>query len=127
MTFQEKALYHQVHPIKLATDTIAQIVSLFFFWQHNLILGLAIMLIPPMIASLILMNSVDLTRIKDSAVGAYLRRAMPRSMEMVRLFGTLPVVFGAWYHNIVLIVIGLLIVALGWTLGAFIRTPGNAA
>lgn len=127
MTFQEKALYHQVHPIKLATDILAQFVSLFFFWQQNLILGLAIMLIPPIIASLVLMNSVDLTPIKDSAVGAYLRRAMPRSMEMVRLFGTFPMVFGAWYHNITLIVVGLLIVALGWSLGAFIRTPGSAA
>lgn len=127
MSFQEKALYQQAHPVKLATDIIAQLVSLYFFWQQNLLLGLAIMLIPPFVVSLVLINSVDLTRIKDSAVGAYLRRAMPRSMEMVRLFGALAMVIGAWYHNLALIVIGLFVVALGWTIGAFIRTPGSVA
>jgi hypothetical protein len=31
MTPQEKMLYHQIHPLKLATDISAEIVSLYLF------------------------------------------------------------------------------------------------
>ena len=40
MTLKEKILFHQVHPAKLATDAISAVISLYFFWQHALTLGL---------------------------------------------------------------------------------------
>jgi hypothetical protein len=40
MTLNEKILFHQVHPAKLGTDIAAAVVSLYFFWQHQLMLGL---------------------------------------------------------------------------------------
>lgn len=40
MTFEEKSLYHQVHPLKLATDIGCEPLSLYFFSRHDLVLGL---------------------------------------------------------------------------------------
>jgi len=40
MNLKEKILFHQVHPAKLATDILASIVSLYFFWQHDLVTAL---------------------------------------------------------------------------------------
>jgi hypothetical protein len=36
---------------KLATDIAAAVISLYFLWQHQLVVGLAIHFIPPPIAS----------------------------------------------------------------------------
>ena len=54
MTLKEKILYHQIHPLKLAADIGCEPVSLYFFWQHDLVLGLATHFVPPIAASLIL-------------------------------------------------------------------------
>jgi hypothetical protein len=51
MTLKEKILFHQVHPGKLATDIAAAFISLYFFWQHDLIVGLPTHFLPPPIAS----------------------------------------------------------------------------
>ena len=56
MTLSERMLFHQVHPAKRGTDVAAAIVSLYFLWQHELILGLLLHFIPPPIASLIVMR-----------------------------------------------------------------------
>lgn len=117
MTLQEKALYHQIHPLKLATDITAQVVATYFFWEHQLLLGLLAMFVPPIVASLLLVTTLDFTRIQDSAVGRYLKRSMTRAMEGVRLAGTLPMIFGAWYHLPWLILLGLAIVLFGWLRG----------
>jgi hypothetical protein len=39
VTLKEKILFHQVHPAKLATDIAAAVVSLYFLWQHQLVIG----------------------------------------------------------------------------------------
>jgi hypothetical protein len=117
MTFQEKALYHQVHPLKLATDISAQIVSLYFFWIHSLTLGLIVMFLPPIIASLVIVNTVDLTAIKRSKLGHYLQWAMTPAMQGVRLLGTVPMALGAWFHIWWLIPLGLAMVLFGWLRG----------
>lgn len=41
MTLEEKILYHQIHPLKLAADIAGEPVSLYWFWQHKLLLGMA--------------------------------------------------------------------------------------
>jgi hypothetical protein len=46
---REKQLYHQVHPLKLATDITAAIVATYFFWFHEFWLALAWMFLPPII------------------------------------------------------------------------------
>ncbi len=117
MTLQEKVLYHQVHPLKLGADITAAVVSTYFFWQQSLALGLLAMFVPPIVMSTLLLATQDFTWIRDSAVGRYLKRSMTHAMEAVRLAGTLPMVFGAWYHLPWLIALGLPIVLFGWVRG----------
>ena len=122
LTLQEKALYHQIHPLKLATDISAQVVSSYFFWVHSLALGLVTMLVPPILMSALLLNTLDFAWIRDSAVGRYLKRAMTPAMQAVRLAGTLPIIFGAWYHLPWLIALGIPIILFGWLRGLLFRT-----
>jgi hypothetical protein len=56
MTLKEKVLYHQIHPWKLTADIGCEPLSLYFFWQHDLALGLATHFLPPIAASLILIR-----------------------------------------------------------------------
>jgi hypothetical protein len=124
MTLQEKVLYHQIHPLKLGADITAAVVSTYFFWERNLALGLITMFAPPIVMSTVLLATQDFTWIRDSAVGRYLKRSMTRAMEAVRLAGTLPMVFGAWYHLPWLIALGLPIILFGWLRGLLF--PGKA-
>ena len=117
MTLQEKVLYHQVHPLKLGTDITAAVVSTYFFWVHNLALGLITGFVPPVVMSTLLLSTQDFAWIRDSAVGRYLKRSMTHAMEAVRLAGTLPMIFGAWYHLPWLIALGLPIILFGWLRG----------
>lgn len=126
MTFQEKQLYHQVYPLKLATDIIAQIVALYLFWIHNSALGIAAMFLPPIVASLVIVQTVDLDPIKHSALGHYLKRYMTPAMQVIRLAGTIPMVLGAWFHIWWLIPLGLLITLFGWVRGLLFPLPTTA-
>src|SRR5689334_6436527 len=76
MTLKEKILFHQVHPAKLATDSIAAIISLYFFWQQELIIGLVTHFTPPPIASGAVIHFANLEPYKNSRLGAYLVRYM---------------------------------------------------
>jgi hypothetical protein len=60
MTPRDKVLFHQVHPAKLATDVVSAFVSFYFFWQHDLVIGLLLHLVPPPIASMFTMWYADL-------------------------------------------------------------------
>src|SRR5215471_17669778 len=99
MTLREKALYHQIHPLKLTTDIGCEPVSLYFFWHHDLALGLATHFVPPIAASLILIRCSDLEAIKRSKAGRYLQRYMTRTVEGIRFAGDVVMVFGAWFHQ----------------------------
>ena len=76
MTPQEKILYHQIHPLKLCTDICAEVVSLYLFWKRKLIAGFVVLLVPPIIASTLIIKWVDLEAYKQSAFGRYLRTYM---------------------------------------------------
>jgi hypothetical protein len=117
MTLQEKILYHQIHPLKLAADIGCEPVSLYFFWQHNLLLGLITHFAPPIAASLWLIGRTNLETYKNSMSGAYLRRHMTRTVEAVRLTGDVLMGIGAWIRLPLLIVLGVAIVVLAWASG----------
>jgi hypothetical protein len=117
LTLREKQLYHQVHPLKLATDISAAIVCLYFFWMHDLLAGILAMFVPPLVVSAIMVATMDFTWIKASVVGRYLKRSMTPAMEAVRLAGTVPMVLGAWYHIWWLLPLGLAITLFGWLRG----------
>jgi hypothetical protein len=121
MTFKDKVLYHQVHPAKLGTDVAAAIISLLFFWRHDLLVGILTHFIPPPIASLAVMRFADLEPYANSRLGAYLSRYMTRAAEGFRLGGDLITVFAAWYHSPVGIAAGIALILAAWTYGLMPR------
>jgi hypothetical protein len=123
MTPQEKILYHQIHPLKLATDISAEIVSLYLFWKHKLLAGMLAALVPPVIVSTLLMRLADLEKYKQSAFGRYIRDSMTPSVVAIRTLGTVLTHLGAWYRKPALLPLGWLIVLLGWLSGKIL--PGR--
>jgi hypothetical protein len=124
MTFREKALYHQIHPAKLATDILCEPVSLYFFWRHALWLGLASHFLPPILASAVVIALADLEPLKASSLGRYLGRRMTRPVEAARLGGDLVMVAGAWLRLWWLIALGLAVVAGAWLSGRWLDRRG---
>jgi hypothetical protein len=117
MTIKEKILYHQVHPAKLAADIAAAVVSLYFFWQHDLVIGLLTHLLPPPIASFAVIRLANLEHYKNSRLGAYLLRYMTPIAQATRLIGDIITVFAAWFHSPIGIAAGLVIILAAWTYG----------
>ena len=117
MTLKERALYHQIHPLKLATDVLASVVSLYFFWRHQAVPGFALHYLPPLIVSALLMRYSALERYRDSSFGRYIAGNMTRTIEGVRLFGDLVTIFGAWMHDWLLIAAGFAVVIGAWCNG----------
>lgn len=110
----ERVLYHQVRPLKLATDFSTAIASLVLLGRHRLGLALVVMWIPSVIVSVLLIRFCDFTSTRDSDVGAYLRRYMTRNMETVRFLGLGVAAVGAWIHTAWPIALGAGLVASGW-------------
>jgi hypothetical protein len=120
MTPKEKQLYHQIHPLKLLTDISAEIASLYLFWQHKLVAGLVLGILPSVIVSAIMIKWADLEKYKQSAVGRYLKVNMTPFAVTLRILGTIISHIGAWYQPW-LIPLGEVTVVLGWTLGLLRR------
>lgn len=117
MTPQEKRLYHQIHPLKLATDISAEIVSLYLFWKHRMLAGMLVFLVPPVIASILIMQLANLEAYRKSMQGRYIRAYMTPSAVALRVLGTIITHVGAWYRKPTLIPLGLMTVLLGWLRG----------
>lgn len=119
MTFAERALYHQIHPAKLFADIATALVALDLFWRHELIPGLIIAVLPPLLVSAVLVREVDLSRYRSSPMGAYLRRFMPPWVQAVRVFGVAVAFYASWHHVPAGIYGGIALVALCWANGLF--------
>jgi len=119
MTFAERALYHQIHPAKLFADIATALVGIDVFWRHELIAGLIIAFLPPVLVSAVLIREGDLERYRSSAMGAYLRRFMPPWVQAVRLFGVALAFYASWHHVPAGIYGGLALVAVCWANGLF--------
>ena len=123
LTFAERALYHQIHPVKVFTDVASAIIAIDLFWRHLLVPGLVIALLPPVLVSATLIREVDLGRYRRSAMGTYLRRYMPPWVQSLRLFGAAFAFYAAWYHVPAGVLGGLAIVAACWANGILRRRP----
>ena len=117
MTLQEKALYHQIHPAKLATDIGATPIALYLLWQHSLIAGLIVTFVPSIIASFVIIRFVNLEPYKASAFGRYVGRYMTPATQLARVVGLVGMVVGAWLRLWWLIALSLLLVLLAWLRG----------
>jgi hypothetical protein len=114
-----------VRPAKLATDIVAAVVSLFFFWQHDLVVGLVTHLIPPPIGSFAVIRFANLESYKNSQLGAYLLRFMTPIAQATRLLGDIIMVFAAWFHSPIGIAAGLAIVIAAWGYGLVLPSKGS--
>ena len=117
MTLKEKALYNQIHPLKLSTDILAAVISLYLFWVHQPVPAVVLHFAPPLIASWLLIRYANLEPLKESAFGHYVAANMTRTIEAVRLFGDFIMIFGAWRQDPVMLAVGLLVVIGAWCNG----------
>ena len=117
MTFAEKKLYHQIHPLKLATDISASVITLYLFWFHYFWLALLLHFLLPIIGTIFVINFSNLEKQKNSVLGKYIKKYMTGLIETLRLVGDIITIFGAWYHSWLIIVLGLLIIVIAWLNG----------
>ena len=75
MTLNERALYHQIHPLKLATDWGTAFGAAFLFWQHRPGFAPLLGFIPSVVVSIVLITWIDLERYRDSSFGRYVHGA----------------------------------------------------
>jgi hypothetical protein len=115
MDFQETKLYHQIHPVKLATDIGVTPPALYYLWEHRVLPAALIAFIPPILVSLAMLKwTPDLERLKGSALGRYIGRYMTPPIEALRFLTLAPMAYGAWSHDWRFIVLGLVILVLAW-------------
>jgi len=123
MNIQEKRLYHQIHPVKLATDIGVTFPFLYFFWLHQVWLAFAIGFIPPIIVSTVMMVlPPNLEKRKKSALGKYIKRYMTPVIETIRLLTLAPMAYGSWTHDVFPIVIGVVLLVVAWCNGLIMRS-----
>jgi hypothetical protein len=120
MTPKEKYLFHQIHPLKLLTDWCAGFLALYPLWRHELVVALVIMLVPPPVASWLVIRYANLERQRQSAFGRYVARYMTHAMEAVRLVGFVVMAVGAWIRSPLTIVLGAAVILFGWLRGLVI-------
>jgi len=125
MDFRDKMLYHQIHPLKLATDIAVTPISLWFLWHHRIKAALVVGLIPPIAVSVAMMiYPPDLQSLKNSSLGKYVSKYMSPAIEVVRLLGLIPMVVGTWIHEPWFIALGLLVVLFAWGYGLLLSEEG---
>jgi hypothetical protein len=122
MTRTEKLLYHQIHPAKMLTDAAA-LIALYPLWRHELAVALVIMLVPPPVASWLVIRYASLERQRQSALGHYVARSMTHAMEAVRLGGMIVMAVGTWNRSGATMVFGAAIILFGWTRGLLMPVP----
>lgn len=115
MNFKEKALLHQLHPGKLATDVSTGLLSCWLFWKHKLWLGLIVGVLPSVTVSLMLVRNADLTWLKSSSAGRYMQKYITRNVEGVRLLGMAIMWVSAWRGSLAGLTLGFVIIGLAWT------------
>jgi hypothetical protein len=86
--FDEKVLYHQVHPVKLAADVGASLLSTYLMWRRRFAWAMLAAFVPAVVASVSVIRYADLERRKHSRFGRYVRRYMDRrDLDAWRFFG----------------------------------------
>jgi hypothetical protein len=125
MNFNEKILYHQIHPAKLTADISGGLVSTYLLWNHQFALAMLVAFVPAILASAILLRFADLQHLKDSRFGKYIHRFMDRRIEAWRFAGLILMWFGAWHHRWWAIVVGTLAIIAAWMVGLWFKPPND--
>jgi hypothetical protein len=117
MSFKERLLYHQIHPLKIATDATAGALALPLFWGHHLTAGALVVLVPPVCVSVIVVAGADLSRQKHSALGRYMRRYQTPGVQLLRFAAYGVMLAGAWGHSPLVLAVGLAVLLWCWLHG----------
>jgi hypothetical protein len=120
MTLNDRILFHQIHPAKLVTDASAAVLCLYFLWQRDLSFAVVVAMVPPLIASGLVLGFADLEALKRSGLGVYVKRYMTPAMQLLRVCGFLVMAVAAWNHAPLAILAGLAVVAAGWLKGVVV-------
>lgn len=127
MTFRGRALYHQIHPLKLAIDILATPPALALFWAHLLIPALLVTFAPSVVVSAALLRWGRLERQRDSGFGRYLARYMTPAAQAARSLALVVMCIGAWLRVWWIVALGLAIVLLAWGYGLLLGRGKTAA
>ena len=117
----QRILVHQVYPLKLAFDIGGSLVSLVLLWQHRLVSGLVVHYLAPVIGSAIVLRIVDVDQLAETPAGRYVLQHMPPPMVALRLAGDTLMEVAAWRRQPEYIVLGVLVVLLGWSHGLLVK------
>jgi hypothetical protein len=127
LSVAERVLYHQVHPLKLATDISTAVASLALLAEHRPAVALAVMFVPSIIASALLVRFGNFSKTHKSHAGAYLRPYMTKTMQGVRFLGMGIASVGAWVHLWWLLPVGAAVILWGWFGGWLLDRDRRAA
>lgn len=125
MTRREKRLYHQIHPLKLATDISTGVITTYLLWHHNIVWFLLLFLLPSVIASLLLIRFADMGTLKTSRPGKYIARYMTPAIESIRLTGQMIMWLGGWFHSLILVLLGMAVIIAAWLNGILFPRMAN--
>ena len=112
-------LVHQVHPVKLAFDVSASIISNFMLWRHRLAFGILARYLPPMVGSALVLRYADVQSLEQTPRGRYVLEHMPPATTAIRLAGDTVMAVGAWRRRPTWMLAGTLLVVAGWSHGLF--------
>lgn len=115
-------LYLQIHPVKRATNFLITIPAVYFFWIHEFILGVVVLL-PAAAATALVLAFADLEKVRDSRLGRYVKKYMTRSMQAARGIGALLLFAGAWFQNPEVMLLAIVIVIIAWSRGILSPSP----
>jgi hypothetical protein len=113
----ETILIHQVHPLKLAADISASVVSNMLLWQHRLGPAVLARYVPPIVGSALVIRFGDLDALRQTSRAKYVLAHMPPASTAIRLAGDVVMAVGSWRRRPAWIAAGALIVAAGWSHG----------
>ena len=117
LTQSERLLVHQVHPVKLAVDISASVVSNVLLWKHCLVVGVAVRYLAPALGSALVLRFARIDDLALTPAGGYVLGHMPPIMVATRLCGDTLMALGAWRRRADYVAFGVLLVLLGWSHG----------
>ena len=115
MRLADKAVVHQVHPVKIGADVTASVISNALFWQGRPRSALAVRVLLPAAGSLAALSLADLDPLAATRPGRYVLAHMPPSAQAVRLAGDALMGLGAHRRSVALLTAGAIVIAAGWS------------
>ncbi|MGB9590929.1 MAG: hypothetical protein ACP5US_02135 [Candidatus Kryptoniota bacterium] len=117
MNIIDKTLYHQIHPFKLSLDFLTGILSIVLVWFHHLVWGVVIAFGPSLLASFVMIRTMDFEKQKRSKFGKYVKKYMGKGSDSARSIGFLIMGIGAWFHMFWVILGGFILIITAWLNG----------